>query len=387
MSYQIEKKCYIIAGEKSGDFIGAQIIRKLKHDFPNMQIYGVGGEQMLSGGLNKSLFPMEKISLFGLAEIIPHLFEVKKLINQTVLDIVRHSPDILITIDSPGFCLRAAEKVKTLAPQIYRMHIVAPSVWAYKPQRAIKMAEIYNHLLTLLPFEPPLFEKYGLKSNYIGHPIFEQTQNFSQEELDDFILTNKLTNNILTITPGSRIGEIKRHLPIFMKAVLSANFPEISCVILTANSQHIKLIAKIMNKYNVCYAITQNKTQAFAAAKVVLAKSGTNNLEIAAAGKPMLVCYKLNLITWWLIKPLLKIKYACLINILADAEIVPEFIQDKCSAHLIAEKLQELFENEQMRLSQVEKSQEIIKAIGFKSKQKPSQLASEIIKQVLIGKS
>ncbi len=376
------KKIYVIAGEQSGDFIGSKIIAHLRLMDFTIDIKGVGGSKMMSCGLDESLFPMEDISVFGLFEIIPDIFRINSLIQKTIEHICKVKPQILITIDSPGFCFRVAEKIKQLLPNIYLIHIVAPSVWAYKPERAKKVANIYNELLTLLPFEAPFFEKYGLKTSYIGHPIFEQYNEYDEnygQALDELIMDGKISTNVVTITPGSRESEIKRLLPIFIQAIIKAQIPDTTCIILASSQKNQELIEQIMHLFNVQYLITQDKKLAFDAANFVIAKSGTNNLEIAAHKKPMLICYKLNWLTWWWLKKSLQVKYACLINIIADKEIIPEFIQNQCNPDSIAKKLKQLFIHSELCFEQTENSYRIIQTMGLGEKIEPSSRAAQII--------
>jgi len=373
----MQMKVYLIAGELSGDYIGSQIINNIKSTSPSAEFCGIGGDKMQTSGLT-SLFPMSQISLFGLFEIIPHIFKLRKLINQTAEDIVRQKPKILVTIDSPGFCFRVAEKVKKMAPEIVRMHVVAPSVWAYKPERAIKVAGLYNHLLTLLPFEAPLFERYGIKTSYIGHPIFEQELPSSQE-LEEFKIAHDLSQDVIVITPGSRSGEIKKHLPVFAQSVLTSNLEHCKCLIVSSTQQHSRMIEKIMRKYKLHYIITDQKMLAFMSAKVALAKSGTNTLEIAACNTAAIVGYKLNFLTWWYLKKLIKIDYASLINIVANKQIIPEYLQDKFTIENISDALTKLFNSKTLREKQTKESLKIIQQMGFGKDFSPSQNAAKII--------
>ena len=216
-------KIYIIAGEISGDFIGAKIIQNLKQLHSNIELLGIGGPQMIETGL-KTLFSISEINMMGFFEILPHIFRLKKRIIQTAQNITSHSPDLLITIDSPGFTYRVAKLAKTLNPKLKMVHIVAPSVWAYKPERAAKYAQIYDHLLALLPFEPPYFEQVGLSCTYIGHPIIQQHFYPDKKSLREEF-TIEATTKVISVTPGSRIGEISRHMPVFRKAldIISTN--------------------------------------------------------------------------------------------------------------------------------------------------------------------
>ncbi len=374
-------RIYFIAGEASGDLIGGKIITQLKALDQSIDCLGIGGSAMLSAGLRDLLFPMQEISLFGFFEILPQIFKLKKLIRKTIADILTVQPDIVVTIDSPGFCFRVIERIKALAPKISRIHVVAPSVWAYKPERAIKVASLYNHLLTLLPFEAPLFEKYGLSTTYMGHPIFEQ--DFSKPlHDDDSTRYADLKDNTqaarIVLTPGSRISEIKRHLPVFAKALKKLEVLPY-CTIVADNHLHHPLIHKILEKHKLKYFITQDKLAAFKAADLVLAKSGTNTLEIAACKTPMIVIYKINMLSWWFWKCISNIKYVSLINIVADSQIVPELLQNDATAHNLAKKIREFLSNHLKMQKQVEKSQEVLQKMGLNQTLKPSQIAAKTI--------
>jgi len=371
-------KLYFIAGEASGDFLGSKIISNLLEENKDLKIYGIGGDKMLAAGLKESLFPMNKISLMGIFEVLWHVLEIRGLIKKTVEHILKVNPQVLITIDSPGFNFRVVEEIKKLAPHIVRVHVVAPSVWAYKPERAIKTAWIYNHLLTLLPFEPPLFEKYGLKSDFIGHPIFEQDFDRREDpELTDFVSLSK--EPIIAITPGSRVSEIKMHLRVFASAVLQSDFPEAKCIIVCASEDHKILIQKILKGTRLQYITTLDKIAAFHIADLVIAKSGTNTLEIAACETPMIVGYKFNILTWQYLKRLLKVKYASLINIFADHPIIPELIQNNCKPEKISEKLNSFIKDSTLRKNQVIRSSQVLEQMGLKQDISPAQKAAELI--------
>jgi lipid-A-disaccharide synthase len=376
----MQMRIYFIAGEASGDLIGSKIISNIKAHDQSIDCLGIGGKQMLSAGLRDSLFPMHEISLFGFLEILPHIFRLKKLINKAVADIVAIKPDIVVTIDSPGFCFRVIQQVKKIAPNIIRMHVVAPSVWAYKPERAIKVASLYNHLLTLLPFEGPLFEKYGLATTCIGHPIFEQ--DFANIASNQFKDQHKLTGPIIALTPGSRTAEIKRHLPIFAKA-LSLLKLSCRCIVVSDNHLHHALIHKIVKKYNLNYFITQDKLAAFKTADLVLAKSGTNTLEIAACRTPMIVIYKMNMLSWWLLKRIIMVKYASLINIVADRQLIPELLQNDATAENLAKQIQESLDDSSKSQTQIDQVGTILQQMGLCNALKPSQIAASRILKAL----
>ncbi|MCC8368719.1 MAG: lipid-A-disaccharide synthase [Rickettsia endosymbiont of Oxypoda opaca] len=374
-------KIYFIAGEMSGDFIGSRIIGHLKNN-KELEFTGIGGKMMEEAGITKSLFPISEISLMGFIEIIPKFLKIKRLIALTVDDIINSAPDILITIDSPGFTYRVAKRLKKALPELKMIHIVAPSVWAYKPERAIKYAKIYDCLFALLPFEPPYFTKVGLDCRYIGHPIIEQE--FYNDKL---ALRRELKigdkEKILCVTVGSRRGEILRHLPIFIPAInnIAENYPNLTVIFTLADPSHEKIIQPFLVNTKFNYIFSNERLKSYAVADLALAKSGTNTLEIAASNTPMIVAYKLNIFSFFIIKLLIKIKYACLINIIADKEIIPEFIQFSCRSTLITSKLEELLLSPQKSQAQIVESQAALKQLGLKSSQTPSLTAAKIIEK------
>lgn len=381
-------KYYIIAGENSGDFIGSKLMYELKiiaNDRHEKVFFeGIGGEKMSSEGLS-SLFPIEQINIMGFLEVLIHLPKIRKLIIVTAKDIISKNPDMLITIDSPGFTYRVAQKVRLIAPHIKLVHVVAPSVWAYKAGRVKKYAKLYNYLLTLFPFEPQSFIQKGLASTCIGHPALEQ--DFYIRSVD---LRNEMNiphdTRVIAITPGSRKGEIVRHMPIIKVALnqLSSTI-KIYVFFIQPNENNISLISYYLEDALFNYAFTTNRLKAYAVSDCALAKSGTNTLEIAASGTPMVIGYKLNTLTFSFLKLLLKIKYACLINIIANREIIPEYIQSDFNKENIVFALNELLSDEKKSLVQVKDAQKILSTIGFrKKKQKPSTKAAKIISNIAI---
>lgn len=377
-------KIYFIAGESSGDFIGQQLIQKLGKD---IIFVGVGGSLMQASGMQKTLFPISEINMMGFVEILPHIFKIKKLIKDTINDIINHQPNILITIDSPGFTYRVAEKIRLLLPNLKIIHIVAPSVWAYKPSRALKYAKVYDCLFALLPFEPPYFHKVGLDCRYIGHPILEQ--NFNQ---DKSLLKKQLqiTGTLLCVTLGSRRGEILKHLPIFYQAIeiVAKKHPDLEVIFVLSDPQHEHLIKQfllnsgllnISSKASFNYSCSTDRLKIFAASDIALAKSGTNTLEIAACRTPMIVAYKINLLSYWFVKALAKINFVSLINIIANRQILPEFIQLNCTAENLSTELIKLLANRQNSQQQVSESSEILSILGLHSQNCPSLIAAKII--------
>lgn len=378
-------KLYLIAGESSGDFIGSSLIKSLKNideTGRNIEFYGIGGPKMQEAGID-SLFSIDQINLMGFLEVLPHLLKISKLIENTVEDILSKNADMVVTIDSPGFTYRVAERIRAMAPHIKLVHIVAPSVWAYKPGRAKKYARIYDHLLTLLPFEPEYFIVEGLKSTCIGHPVLEQAFFKGSAGLRAEM---KLGDNskIIAVTPGSRKGEIRRHMPIIRMVFdkLSSTH-NIEVIFVQPNELNIQEIQKFLGGAKFNYSFSTDRLKAFAVSDCALAKSGTNTLEITASGTPQIVGYKLNSVTFFLLKMMIKIRFASLINIIPDREIIPEYIQSEFNVENLVLALSDLLSDEGRVKSQVAEATKILEKIGLNAEKKPTIRAANIILDML----
>jgi lipid-A-disaccharide synthase len=380
-----KKRIFIIAGEPSGDIIGGKIMNALQSAKKNLEFHGVGGTQMEYKGLN-SIFPIRELSIIGFMEIVPKILKLRKLINKTVQEVLEYKPDLVITIDSPGFNFRVVKKLKNLHAKTKFLHIVAPSVWAYNPGRALKVAELYDKLLTLLPFEPPLFKKHGLDTEFIGHPIFEQ--NFRRNGTN-FRRKHDISREaeVICVTLGSRTSEISRHIGVFTKALrLLQSRYEIFVVFPILSNDDSKLIrAKVGKSFKYVCVTGDERLDAYTAADIALAKSGSNTLEILACDTPVVVGYKVNFMTYIYIKLRILIKYVSLINIVADKAIIPEFIQDQCTPANLANSLSSYIKNDRLADIQVKEADKAMESMGFNSKSKPSEnAASIIIKEFLL---
>lgn len=357
------KKLYIIAGEPSGDFLGSSVIQSL-NESSDFEIYGVGGNLMEAAGL-KSLFDIREISIGGLIEIVPHIFHIKNLINRTVDDIIAKNPDILLTIDSPGFCFRVAKRVRKKNQNIKLIHLVAPSVWAWREGRAKSMSKLYDHLLTLFDFEPKYFTKFGLETTFVGHPAveyFEETDNTTKE-------------NTLLILPGSRKQEINALLPIFLKASEKLNFEKI---IIPTLSNLLPIINPIIKNCKDIKLVCDEKEKAelYKSSKLAIVASGTATLQLALAGCPMIVCYRLSFVTYQILKHFVKVNYISLVNLILNKAVVPELIQSECNVEKILNTTQRLSINTQIK--EFKELRERLKPIdGY-----PSQKISDILKRL-----
>jgi lipid-A-disaccharide synthase len=326
-------------------------LRQLK---PDVRFRGIAGPEMQSEGLD-SLFDMAELSVMGLAEVLPKYFALKRRLDQTVAEVLAWKPDILVTIDSPDFCLRVARAVRAADPSIRTCHYVAPSVWAWRPGRAKKMAAYIDHVLALLPFEPPYMQAEGMACDFVGHPVAAQAAVTSKQIAQfqaDFGLDP--ARRSLVVLPGSRASEIKRLLPIFCKVVAQPYFAEFQLIFPTLPHLEPLLRAEIDALAQDTVLVTgagltaadaaEQRLVAYGAATAALAASGTVSLELAAAGTPMVIAYDMGFISRMVIGAMLKIDTVTLVNLVSETRAVPEFIGKDCKAERIAPALQQILD-------------------------------------------
>ena len=320
-------KVFIVAGEVSGDLLGEGLIIELKKMTNDIEIFGVGGSKMIAQGL-KPIFNIKFLSIMGIFEVIFKIPKVIKLLNFTKSKIIEINPDIVITIDAPGFNFRLQKSIKSLG--IKQIHYVAPSVWAWKSYRAKKITKFLDHLLVLFPFEKKFFIKEGLSTTFVGHPIaFDDYYNNNQYFIEKS-LTEKALKKIV-ILPGSRISEIKKLMPVFIKAaeLLNKNYKEIKFYIVTLPG-YKTIIMEYFKDTNLNFYITSSHDERYniyVKADFALCASGTVTMELAKASTAMLVVYKLHFITWFILKAMVKVKTATIINIILKENVIPELFQ------------------------------------------------------------
>lgn len=382
------KKIFIIAGEASGDLLGSKLMRQLKLQNPHLNFVGVGGKLMQEQGLN-SIFPMEELSVMGFLEVVPHIPKLLARITQTAKAIAAEKPDAVISIDSPDFCFRVVKKIQHLK-SLKKIHLIAPSVWAYRQGRAKKVAKLYDLLLAILPFEPPYFEKYGLKTVFVGNLVVENAPDFSQKNLlrSQFRQKHNISEStpVISLTPGSRNGEVSRIFPEFIGAInlFAAENKEVKVVIPVVDKTR-NLVEQMAKTLQVEYFLVERseKNLAFFASDFALAKSGTNTLEISLYRLPMLIAYKINSATHFILKRMVKIKFANLINLIANREIIPEMLQDNCRADLIFAVMQRFFKNQNLVQKQIDDSEIVLKLMGLGSSETASSRAAKEILKIL----
>lgn len=356
-------KIFIIAGEASGDQLGASVLKALKVRDGNLQIRGIGGTEMRKAGLLESFFPMEELSLMGIAEIIPEIPNMLKRIRQTVDAIKVYNPDIVLSVDCPDFSLRVQKALSSTTCRAKRIHMVAPTVWAWRPKRAAKMAQYLDGIMCLYPFEPPYFEKEGLRAAFIGHTMMGTgilTGNRSVFRFRHMIGHNQ---KVLGLFFGSRSSEIEKNSDLILDvaARLKADNPDL-CFIVPTIPRWKEIITEKLSSRGLKAIITDDSSEkwdAFAACDAALAVSGTVALEIAVVGVPHLITYQMNKVTWTLLRKLVKTQYAHLANIMLGREAIPEFVQKRATAELIVPALKELLYDPHFRQSQLDDFQTI----------------------------
>jgi lipid-A-disaccharide synthase len=327
-------KVFVIAGEASGDKLGAALMAGLKTLRPEVEFDGVGGPLMQAEGL-ESRFPMEELSVMGLAEILPKYRALKARIRQMAEAIIATKPDVLITIDSPDFCLRVARLVKA-GSDLRTVHYVAPTVWAWRPKRAEKMARHIDHVLALFPFEPPLMQAAGMDCDFVGHPVV------AEPVASDAEAAALGSGTVVLVLPGSRKGEVGRLADRFGKAVakIAVSVPDARFVIPTTRGVHDLVQAQVKHwatPVTVLPPGSPDKAAWFKRADVALAASGTVSLELAASGTPMVIAYDMAWLSRIIISRMLLVDTVTLVNLVSDTRVVPEFIGDACQPGPIAD--------------------------------------------------
>ncbi|MEX0286378.1 MAG: lipid-A-disaccharide synthase [Paracoccaceae bacterium] len=341
-------RVYVIAGEPSGDRLGGALMAGLKTLVPDVQFHGIGGLDMQAEGLT-SLFPMSELSIMGIAEVLPKYRHLMRRIEQTAQDVLETAPDVMITIDSPDFCLRVAKRVRA-ASAVRTVHYVAPSVWAWRPGRADKMAKVIDHVLALLPFEPPYMEAAGMECDFVGHPVVAEQQASEADELALRARFGLADAPVLLVLPGSRRVEVSRLAPIFgaaLQPILEAR-PDMR-VVVPAAEPVAELLPDLLADWpgtpvilNPCQTSIMDKRASFSTAEIGMAASGTVSLELAAAGTPMVIAYKPSWLSWQIAKRLVELDTVTLVNLVSDTRTVPEFLGPDCTPDQIADGLQQV---------------------------------------------
>ena len=382
-----EPLIFIVSGEASGDNLAGQLMGALKRKTGGrVRFAGVGGAQSQNQGLT-SLFPMSDLSVMGLAEILPHLPRLIRRLGETTAAIGRLKPDAVVTVDSPGFCLRLAHHLRGSGIPI--IHYVAPQLWAWGPFRARKLKKRVDHIMALLPFEVPFFEKYGISCTYVGHPTVDA--GVERGDGPAFRLRHGIGPDtpVLCVLPGSRAGEVRRMLPIFGRALLllKEKYPDlrIAIPVVDAVTSLVEDITRDWPVPEILIIDMAERFDAFAAADAAMAKSGTVTLELALAKVPMVVAYRISATSAFLVRRMgISVEHASLVNLLARRQVVPECLQEDCTPEKLAACVDEILGSEQVRAGQQQAFNEVIKALGDRTPP-PSERAAMVVLDIVAG--
>ncbi len=348
---------FLIAGEPSGDLLGARLMAALREETGGrVRFAGIGGEAMTAAGL-QSRFPIHELAVMGFIEVLPHLFTILRRMRETVAAVKELRPDAVVTIDSPSFTLEIAGRLK--GQGIPLIHYVAPQVWAWKAWRAKSVARYLDHLLALLPFEPPYFERHDLPTHFVGHPVVE-ARSAAQSG-------NGAQDLCLAVLPGSRKGEVAKLLPVFAEVVraLAARHPDLRVVIPTVETV-AEVVREKVRDWPVPVAVVRGaeaKAEAFGEATAALAASGTVALELGVAGVPTVVAYRFAGIVGLLSPSLLRVPFVSLVNLIAGREVQPEFLQRRCRASEILPAVERLLSDPAARAAQREGCRGVVEAL------------------------
>ncbi|MGJ8545347.1 MAG: lipid-A-disaccharide synthase [Sulfitobacter sp.] len=345
------RRFFLLAGEPSGDKLGGALMAGLRQLEPDVTFEGIGGPDMQAQGL-RSRFDMSELTLMGIAEILPKYLHLKRRIRETAQAVIDSKPDALITIDAPDFSLRVAALVKAQS-NIRCVHYVAPTVWAWRPGRAAKMARHIDHVLALFPFEPPYMQAAGMECDFVGHPIAGNLR-VSPEEIQDFQTKHSIDGPSLVMLPGSRHSEIARLGPRF-NAAFEQIASRVNTVIVPTLPHLVELVDEHLplpsaKRRIVVSQSSRTRQIAMATGDVALATSGTVALDLAAARTPMVSAFDLNWLSRQIVQRMVRIDTGNLVNIVSDTRHVPELIGAACTPNNIAAALSNLMDDPQAQL-------------------------------------
>jgi lipid-A-disaccharide synthase len=356
---------YLLAGEHSGDVLGARLMAALKQARPGLGFAGVGGPRMIAEGL-ESLFPMHELAVMGLLEVAPRLLRLRRLLAATVADVAAKRPAVLVTIDSPGFALRLLKAVRGTG--VKRVHYVAPQVWAWRERRVRAFPGLWDRLLCLLPFEVAFFAGHGLPASFVGHPVLESGAD--QGDAARFYARHDIAAGapVLVLMPGSRQSEVPRLLPVYGRtlALLARTVEGLVAVVPTASAvaEAVRQAAAGWPVRPVIVTEAADKHDAYAAAAAALTKSGTSTLELALAGVPMAVTYRVNAITAMIARRMIRVPHVAMVNLLAGREVVPELLQQDCTPQRLAETVARLLTEPDVASAQRRAFREVIASLA-----------------------
>jgi lipid-A-disaccharide synthase len=377
------KKIFIVTGEPSGDKLASSVIAHFNKNNPYTEFLSVGGDHLKAIGI-KSIFHLNEITYLGFTNVLFNIFKIKDRINKTVEEVIKFNPDILFTVDSPDFTLRVSEKVKKINSKIKTIHYVAPQVWIWRKGRVKKFKKFIDHFLLLFDFEKKYFDQENVKNTFVGHPLLENNLK-TKVDLSSLITKDK---KIISIFSGSRKSETNVLLPIlcdFIK-MMNKNFSDY-IFIFHATDENRNLISSYIKNINLSNSQVISdeniKSQVLSRSIFAVAKSGTVSLEICNANIPSIIIYKINIINYLVMKSLVKVKFANIINIINNREVIPELLQGECNASEIYKSVVYLLKNPEIMKKQVDVFKKTIDKI--RSKTSSSSEASSILAKHLIS--
>ena len=375
------KKIFILTGEPSGDKLASTVISRLKLENPEIEYLAVGGTHLKDLGIS-SIFDLKEITYLGFTSVLLNIFKIKSKINNTVDKIIKFNPDILFSVDSPDFTLRVAERVKKINKNIKTIHYVAPQVWVWRKNRVKKINKFIDHMLLLFNFEKEYFDKENIKNTFVGHPLIEPNQN-NRTVIDSILPKDK---KIISLFPGSRKSETNVLLPIligFIKLMNKKNDDYFFYIHATEENKNfiIENIKKI-NIGNIDVASEENiKSKILSKSVFAVSKSGTVSLQICNSNIPSIIIYKLSFINFMIFKMLVNVKFANIINIINNKEVIPELLQKECNAEEIYKSVIYLLKNPELIQKQLTECSKTLD--GIRSKTSSAEEASSILLEYL----
>ena len=361
----MKKKIFVITGEASGDKLASMVISKLYQFNKNIDYLSVGGSNLSKLGV-KSIFDINEITYIGFTSVILNIFKIKKKIDYTVNEIIKFDPDLIFSVDSPDFTLRVSEKVKRIKSNIKVIHYVAPQVWIWRENRVKKFKKFVDHFLLLFDFEKKFFDKENIKNTFVGHPLLEK--NNSKIDISNISKGKK----IISLFPGSRLSELKTLFPILIDFVklMNEKFNEYIFVFHSTDESKDFIHQKLSNLHLDNAEVVSDKdikSEILLNSIFAVAKSGTVSLEICNAKVPSIIIYKINFINFLIMKSLVKVNFANIINIINNREIIPELLQNECNAKEIFKSVKYFLKNPKFAQKQVEDCSRTLEQIRSKS--------------------
>ena len=377
------KKIFVLTGEPSGDKLASTAISKIQKDNNDIEYLSVGGVNLEKIGI-KSIFELKEITYLGFTSVLLNIFKIKKRINQTVDEILKFEPDILFSVDSPDFTLRVAEIVKKRNPKIKTIHYVAPQVWIWRKNRVKKIKKFIDHILLLFDFEKKYFDDENIKNTFVGHPLIENT-GLNKTDINNLVSKDK---KIISIFAGSRNSETNVLLPILVQFIILMNKkdPNYNFVFHATDENKKQIIdyIKVKNIENIDVVSDENmKREILSNSIFAVCKSGTVSLQVCNANVPSIIIYKLNFINFMIFKLLVNVKFANIINIINNREVIPELLQNECNAKEIYNSVVYMLKNPDIRKKQLEDCNRTLK--GIRSKTSSSSEVATILGKSLIS--